>query len=230
LLPGMFVIAQKLVGLGNLDPFNSPWLSAWRATSWFLKRIPETLRHGLAIEALRQTKALSIAAMLIHLNDPANRKEGETHTLEPALKLDTVEAMKAEWLRLIRSRAADGEALIDEPDLLSQLYEWRDYAGSLDEPREWTMSAIRTDEGFANMVTRMMSEGTSHSWGDRVSTVQRSFNKETVDDFIGIDAAKARYDAISPSEFPEHEEALRTLNRYLEIWLGQREGDGSGKP
>jgi hypothetical protein len=225
LLPGMFGIAQKLAGQRDVDFFDSPWLSAWRATSWFLKRVPEGVRGGLALEALRQTKALSVAAILIHLNDPADRKEGEDGAFDPALDLDTVEAMKAEWLRLMRSRAADSDALVAEPDLMPLLYRWRDYAGSLDEPRAWMVEATRTDEGFASMVTRMMSRGTSHSWGDRVSTPRNTFNRETIDDFIGINVAKARCDAIDPSEFSEDEEALRTLQRSLEKWLGLKERD-----
>lgn len=119
LLPSMFEIAQKLAGLGGVDPFNSPWLSAWRGTSWFLKRIPESERGGLAIEALRKTKALSVASILIHLSDPADRKEGESGAFDPTLDLSTVEAMKAEWLRLMRIRASDVDALITEPDLIS---------------------------------------------------------------------------------------------------------------
>ncbi|MFC2970939.1 P-loop NTPase fold protein [Azotobacter bryophylli] len=222
LLPGMFEIAQKLAGLYAAVPFNSPWLSAWRATHWFLKRIPEGVRGGLALAALRQTKALSVAAILIHLSDPADMKE-DKDSFDPALDLETVEAMKTEWLRLMRDRAIDGDALIAEPDLMSQLYRWGKYAGSLDEPCEWMVEAIRTDEGFASMATRMMSRGMSHSRGDRVSTLYYSFNKETIADFIGIDVAKARCDAIDPDEFPEHEEALRTLHSVLELWLGLRE-------
>jgi len=225
LLPGMFAIAQKLAGGRDVDPFNSPWLSAWRATSWFLKGIPGNMRGGLALDALRQTRALSVAAILIHLNDPADRKEGEGGAFDPALDLDTVEAMKAEWLRLMRSRAADCDALIGEPDLMSLLYRWKDYAGSLEEPREWMSEAIRPDGGFASMATRMMSRGTSHSWGDRVATPRNSFNRATINDFIGIDVAKARCDAIDPAQFPEHEEALRTLQSSLEVWLGLREGN-----
>lgn len=221
LLPGMFGIAQKLAGLSINDPFNSPWLSAWRATSWFLRRIPEDLRGGLALEALRQTKALSVAAMLIHLSDPSDRQEGDA--FNPALDLNTVEAMKAEWLCLMRSRAADVYTLIAEPDLMPQLYRWGRYTGSLDEPREWVVEAIRTDEGFASMATRMMSRGMSHSWGDRVSTPHNSFSREMIADFIGIDVAKARCDEIEPADFPQHEEALRTLNSSLEVWLGLRE-------
>ncbi|RKQ60808.1 putative KAP-like P-loop ATPase [Vogesella indigofera] len=221
LLPGMFEIAQKIVDQGKADHFSSPWVSAWRATSWFLKRIPQGRRDGLVLEALRQTKALSIAAILIHLNDPADRNEGDA--FDPALDLDTVKAMKAEWLLLIRSRATDVDALTAESDLVSLLYRWRDYSGSLDEPREWMVRAIRTDQGFARMASRMMSRGTTHSLGDRVSTPHYSFNRETIDDFIGIGVAKAKCDVINSAEFPEYEEALRTLHRSLEKWLGLRE-------
>jgi hypothetical protein len=161
----------------------------------------------------------------LHLNDPADRKEGEDGAFDPALGLDTVEAMKAEWLRWMRSRAANGDALVAEPDLMPLLYRWSDYAGSLDEPREWMVETIRTDEGFPSMATRMMSRGTSHSWGDRVSTPRNTFNRETIDDFIGINVAKARCDAIDPAEFSEDEEALRTLQRSLEKWLGLKERD-----
>jgi hypothetical protein len=225
LLPGMFAIAQKLAGGRDVDPFNSPWLSAWRATSWFLKRIPEKTRGGLALDALQRTRALSVAAVLIHLSDPADRREDEGSAFDPALDLGTVEAMKAEWLRLMRGYAADGDALIREPDLMSLLYRWRDYAGSLDEPREWVAGVIQTDKGFATMSTRMMSRGTSHSWGDRVATVRNTFNKATIEDFIGINVAKTRSDGLDPAQFPEHEEALRTLQNSLEVWLGLREGD-----
>ncbi|KML04088.1 MULTISPECIES: KAP family P-loop NTPase fold protein [Burkholderia] len=224
LLPGMFRIGQKIVGV-NDGVFSSSYVAAWRATSWFLKRVPEDVRGDLAIEALRQTKALSIASILIHLSDPADRKEGDRGTVDPTLDLGTVEAMKALWLQLMRDRATNDDALIDEPDLLSQLYRWRDYAGSLDEPREWMKKAIRTNQGFANMATRMISRGTTHTLGDRVSMPHNSFNKETVDDFIGIDVAKARCDAINPADFPEHEEALRTLLISLEKWLGLRARD-----
>ncbi len=224
LLSGMFRIAEKLAGT-NSGSFDSLYVAAWRATSWYLKRIPENVRGGLALEALRKTEALSVTSILIHLSDPTDQNEGESGAFEPALDLNTVVAMKAEWLRLIRIRAADGDALIAEPVLISLLDRWKNYTDSMDEPREWVRKAIQTNQGFATMVTRLMSRGTSHTYGDRVSTQYNSFNKETIDDFIGIDVAKAKCDAINPAQFPEHEEALRTLLRYLEKWLGLREND-----
>ncbi|WP_230522577.1 KAP family P-loop NTPase fold protein [Janthinobacterium sp. EB271-G4-7A] len=217
LLPGMFGIAQTLAGRIDLGVFNSPWISAWRATSWYLKQMPEAIRGALVLEAFRQTKAMSVAAILIHLNDPADQTEG--HAFDPALDLDTVNQIKSEWLRLIGLRAADGDTLIVEPDLISLLYRWKDYSGSFDEPRDWVLRATQSDEGFARMVTRMMSRGASHSFGDRISTLSNIFDRATVDIFIGIGVAKARCDSIDTEKYPEDKEALRSLQGFLETWL-----------
>ncbi|MBB2157341.1 NTPase [Gluconacetobacter diazotrophicus] len=224
LLPAMFEIAQGLVGERTGDPFNTPWLYAWRATSWYLKRIPKDVRGNLAVEALRSTGALSVGAVLINLNDPTSDEENKRANFDPALELATVEAMKTEWLRLIRERAADISRLIADPDLMSQLYSWRTY-GSEDEPRKWVAEATTTDEGFAAFCSRMMNRGTRSSAGDHVSTPYHSFQRETVENFIGINKAKAKCDTLDPTVFPEHEDALRTLLRYLEMWLGGREHD-----
>ncbi|MGN8088094.1 KAP family P-loop NTPase fold protein [Ralstonia sp. 22086] len=223
LLPALFRIAEKFAG-GNLDPFRSPWISAWRAVTWFLKRVPEELRGDLALAALRETEALSVAAILIHLNDPADRKEGTDETFDPTLDLDTVAALKDEWLRLVRSRAANG-TLYTAPDLVNLLYRWRDYSGSLDGPREWMLEAIRTDDSFAEMASRLMSRGTRYSAGDRVASPHNTFSRQAIEDFIGIDLAKERSDALDPAQYPAQEEALRVLRRSLALWLGLRKPD-----
>jgi len=217
LLPGMFEIAQKFVGMSNDQFSNFPYISACRAASYFLKRVPKDKRGDLVLDALRKTKALSVASMLIHLKDPFENKDG---TFDPALDLNTVKAMKAEWLRLIRDRAANGDALIAEPDIVSLLYWWKDYAGSPSEPREWVTKMIRTDPGFANMATGLMRRGTSYD--DGVSKPFNCFDKETIDGFIGIDVAKARCDAIDPARFPEHKEALQTLKLDLDTWIHEK--------
>lgn len=224
LLPVMFDIAQSLVGARNGDPFNTPWIFAWRATSWYLKSISRDVRGTLTLEALRSTGALSVGAILIKLNDPNNREENNKPDFDPALDLTTVNAMKIEWLRQIRARAADVPRMLDDPDLMSLLYRWREY-GSETEPSEWIVKAISTDKGFATLASRMMCRGTRSSAGDLISTPYNSFQRETVESFIGIDRAKAKCDVIDPAIFPEHEDALRTLRKYLEKWLGLRDHD-----
>lgn len=224
LLPGMFNIAQRLVHLRG-DGFSSPWISAWHSISWFLRRISQDSRGRLALDALRETKALSVGGMLIHLSDPADQKKEREGEFEPVLDIDTVYAMKAVWLQVIRERAEDDQTLIEQPDLISLLYLWEKYEGSLIKPCKWVEKTTRTDAGFACIVTRMMGKGTTQSWSDRVSRPHYTFNRETIKDFIGIDAAKARCDSMSFAEFPENEDALRVLLRHLEFWLGIREGD-----
>lgn len=223
LLPEMFRLAQKLAGSNAASPFNSPWVSAWRATNWFLRRLPEGIRGTLVLEAFRQTEALSIASILIHLSDPSDREEGRQGTFDPVLNINTVEEMKIEWLQFMRQRATEINTLFTEPDLVRLLYRWGKYAGALDEPREWVSEAIRSDEAFAAVVASMMSQGTTQSWGDRVATTHNIFNKETIQDLIGLEVAKSRCDAIEAAQFPEYEEALRTLHNSLELWLGLRE-------
>lgn len=223
LLPAMFELGQKFAGRDAADPFNSPWLSTWRATSWFLKRIPKDERDQMAIDALRDTGALSMGAILIHLNDPADREDGDDADFDPALELSTVEAMKTEWLGLIRLRASGSDQLIGEPDLISMLYRWRKYSGSLDEPKAWVYQAAQTDAGFVALISQMMGRGRSQSWGDRVSTPHFTFNRSTIDDFLGLTAAKQRLDAIDFAQFPEHEDALKTLETHLDGWLTETE-------
>lgn len=215
LLPGLFTIAQKLVRFDG-DPFSSPWVSAWRATSWYLKAVPEGERGRLATEALRETKALSVAGIIIHLNDPNDHKDVADFT--PALDLETLDAMKAIWLNLIRSRAASPQGLLADPDLVSLLYRWKHFSGSVVEPRKWMSDAIKTDEGFVSLVRSMMSTGRSHTAGDRVSKVHNMFSKEALEDFIGLDVVIAKCNAIDPDHFPEHELSLRTLRSHLDAW------------
>lgn len=72
-----------------------------------MKRIPEDVRGELALEALRRTRALALASMLIHLSDPDDVKEEDKDSFQPTLALRTVQALKDEWLQQIRIRAAD---------------------------------------------------------------------------------------------------------------------------
>lgn len=223
LLPGLFRIAQKFSKNEGTDPFSSPWLSAWRATSWYLKTIPEHLRGTLVLKALNATEGLSIAAMLIHLSAPADHQEGRE--FDPALSADTIDAVKSAWLAIIRRRAANGGNLLDDPDLVSLIYRWRHYTNSLDEPKEFVERCILSDHGFASMATRLMGKGSVYSDGDRVATTHYSFNKQTISDLIGIEVAKARCDVIIREDFPDHKLALDTLQTSLEKWLGLRKSD-----
>jgi hypothetical protein len=44
------------------------------------------------------------------------------------------------------------------------------------------------------------------------------FDRDTIDDFIGIDVARSRCEAIDPTKFPKHKVALRTRQSAFEKW------------
>jgi len=218
MVPGMFVIAQRLAGTEDISLFSSPWVSAWRSIDRYLERVTPEGRGALALDALRQTAALSVAAAVIHLSDPTTRNRESGRRFDPTLDLPTVEAMKTEWLRIIRNRAIDMNALLAQPDLTNLLYRWRDYTGALDEPRAWVTAVTATDAGFACLATRLMNTVTSYGLDDYVSVSKKTFDKDTIDHFIGVDVARRRCEVIDPTEFPEHETALRTLQSAFEEW------------
>ncbi|MGO7898904.1 P-loop NTPase fold protein [Rhizobium ruizarguesonis] len=214
LMPQMFAIAQKLVDR-RVGPLNSPWVAAWRAISWYIDRLSPADRGALTIEALRQTGALSVGATIIHLNDPSDQ-QGDSK-IEPKLDQATVIALKQEWLEQIRQLAVARDALIMHPDLGSLLYRWRDYAGSLDEPRAWVQKAISNDEAFLNLIERLMTTGTSHTVGDLVSSRVDSFDKRLLDDLMGEEIARERLSKVDASRASsEQSRAVAALRKALD--------------
>ncbi|CAN7627472.1 KAP family P-loop NTPase fold protein [Brucella pseudogrignonensis] len=188
-LPAMFEIAQKLFDR-NATPFGSPWTSAWRAISWYIDRLPKEERGALTLAAFRSTKALSVAAIIIHLNDPESQDEGSR--IEPKLERETVQEMKAEWVRQIRERATTPDKLLEDSDLGSLLYRWKDYTNNSEEPRNWVQATVKTDDAFVTVLKRLMTTGTSHTMGDFVSRSVESIRLDIIEDFLGIGTARRR--------------------------------------
>jgi predicted KAP-like P-loop ATPase len=214
LLPAMFEVAQKLVD-HNATPFGSPWTSAWRAISWYIDRLPRDERGALTLAAFRSSKALSVAAMIIHLNDPESQEEGSR--IEPKLEKETVEEMKDEWVRQIRERAAIPDKLLEDSDLGSLLYRWRDYTNNLDEPRNWVQAAVKKDESFVNILKRLMTTGTSHTMGDFVSRRVDSIRLDTIEDFLGIATTQRR---LATLKRPTDELGIRAVDALAKALSG----------
>ncbi|WP_372501044.1 P-loop NTPase fold protein (plasmid) [Tistrella mobilis] len=223
LLAVMFKLGEKLRETHSVDPFNLTWTSTWRAAHWFLKRIPPEDRSDLAVAALRESGGLAVAMILIRVNDPENPRS-DRHN--PALDGDAVQTMKQEFLRQVRLLTNDQDQMLSRPDLMELLYRWRDYTGSIDAPRQWVDGSMVSDARFASFVTRMMSRGiTTHS-GDQVGSPHYTFHKETVEDFIGIEAAQERLDRIDTDGLPaDQTHALDVLRKHLEEW---RQADARG--
>lgn len=230
LLPAMFRIGQIFAGSKSAEPFNSPWVSAWRAISWYIEKIPAPERGKLTLKAFRETKALSVAAILIHLNDPSDRDEKERDSFEPKLDSKTLQSMKKEWLKQVRALAANGSALAQHKDLGSLLHRWRDYSGSFDEPKAWVSEEIKADKGFVRIIDALMSTGTSQAWGDKVASQVDRFDRETIDNFIGLQEARSRIESLrSGKSVNGPHRSIEVLREHLEEWPGGKSSIRRGR-
>ncbi|WP_324622612.1 KAP family P-loop NTPase fold protein [Delftia lacustris] len=221
LLPGMFEIAEKLASSRGEDPFSSPWVSAWRSTSWFLHRVPEKMRGELALAALRKTKALAVGALMIQLSESsAEKNDGVTF---PVLNSEAIQMIKNEWLDIVRTLSIESNALILHPHLVSIIYDWKNYSQSFNEPRMWVNNYIKNEKGFAEFIGKIMNRGRRHTAGDRVSVSYNTFDRRVIEDFVGIDVARNRLNNINVSDYPEYKEALQTLSSNINQWLSNKE-------
>lgn len=213
LLPIMFEIAEGLAGVHRGNTFGDPYINAWPATLWYLEHIPVEHRDRLAVDAFQKTKALSVTAMLLNHHDPSNNGSDSSKPLS----VDTVMALKADWLEEIRRRSTPVSSLLTAPDLAAKLYNWRRYSCE-EEPRRWCREAMVTDHGFANLVDQLMIRGLQSSVANYISTPYVTFDKKTIEAFIGVDTARARCQEIDFGQFPDFAEALRTLATALDGW------------
>ena len=223
LLIEMFKIGEKLSDRDG-NGLLTPWTRAWKAIESFLPRIPDEDRANFTLSAFRNSKALLTGAMIIHLNDPEDAKNKSISNFNPQIPTPTINAMKAIWLQIIKSRTHETKELLKHQALTRLLYIWGKYDNSMQQPKSWVTRAIREDIGFALFASRMMETTTSFSSAEGTRT-HYTFTKERINDFIGVDTAKARCQKIRFDDFPEHKHALQVLLDHLDVWLGIKELD-----
>lgn len=212
LLPAMFSIAEKLVAVDS-SGFDSPWVHAWRAVSWYIDRIPEDLRGELTIQALKKTKALSVTSMIIHLNDSTSHDKGSQ--IQPKLDLQTVKVLKEEWLRQIRDLAESPSTLMKNSDLVSLLYRWRDYSGGFEEPRSWVNQNIRADDNLVLFLNSLITIRTSYTAGDKVSRSEEFIDLNSINDFVKLDTVTERLKQLSNPTDENSQRVIKALQKSL---------------
>jgi len=217
LLPAMFELAQSLVATRSADPFNAPWVSAWRSITWYLDAAPPERRSELALAALDETGALSVGAILISLDMDSRGEEGAER--KALFDDEGLQKLKSLWIAKIKALAGDPVAMLGHDDLASLLYRWRDFSGSMDEPVEWVANVAVNDQALGALIESFMSVGSTQAWGDRVGRLHETFSRESIEDFFGIDRLSDRLDKLDTSQLKESERhAIEVLHRHLAAW------------
>lgn len=226
ILPALFELGEELSSEPGADgSFNTPFVSAWRAASWFLRGVEdkrERARHMLA--AMTSTGCLSTPAILISLEIEAFEKpDGER---QPELEAEDIEPLKAAWVANMVERGANDPKLLEHDRLVGHLFRWKDFSGSIAAPRAW-VEAIGSDPAKrVQLLSRFLSVGRSQGWGDRVTQKAESFRKDTLIEFFDLDELQSWLAQLNWGSLNAEEMRIMTmLNKHLEAWKrGERTG------
>lgn len=218
LLPALFNMGEELSGEPGSDgPFNSPFVSAWRAASWYLRRVPDmTERARLMLQAMASTKALSTPAILISLEIEAYEKPDSER--EPELAEEDIGPLKEAWIANMEERIAD-PALLQHDRLVSHLFRWKEYAGSDEPPRAWVAEISGDASRRVKLLRRFLSVGRTHGWGDRVSVKTETFRKDSLEPFFDLDDLRAWVGDLDLGKLEaEDARVMAILAKILGMW------------
>ncbi len=219
LLPALLELGEELSSVaGNDGPFNSPFVSAWRAVSWYLKRVEDNRdRAHLLLKAMRQTRVLAAPAVLISIEAEAHEKPDGERT--PELELDDVQALKEAWVKNMEYRLENDPATADHDRFVGHLFRWKDFSGAADAPRAWVTAASADPAMRIRLLTRFVSVGRVQGWGDRVSTKSESFQRDTLAQFFELEELEEWVRKLDLTELPaEQARIMRILGDHLRAW------------
>ncbi len=211
---------------GVKDPFNTPFLSCWRAALWYLKRVEQPeLRSATLLRVMQATNALSVPAVLISL-DIERRTKPNDNDIEPVFDNEGLEQLKEGWIVQIEQLSADIDAMLNDDHLVSHLYRWRDLSpAGIAAPQAWVRRIIANDSVLVRLLVRFLSVGSQQIFGDRVATKSESFRQDTLEDFFALSELEGRLMRLDRASLDaEQRRVLKILDSHLERWkTGQTE-------
>lgn len=227
ILTMLLKLGEELSAAPGADgPFNTPFVACWRAASWYLRRIPEpAYRANLLLATMGQTRALATPATLISLDVESRTKADSRH--DPLFDDEKLAELKQCWLETMRYRAACDPSLLTHDRLVTNLYRWREYGGSDEEPRAWVKSVAADPTRLPVLLTSFMSVGQQSGWGDHVATKTESFPRKTMEEFFDVEELTCLLASIDRRTLdPEQARVLGILDRHMEAWKrGERTDD-----
>jgi hypothetical protein len=212
---------------GLKDPFNTPFLSCWRAASWYLQRLAEPKQRSAALlRVIERTGALAVPAVLISL-DIDRRAKPEDGDTGPAFDDEGLASLKQQWVTQMEARSNEVDRILENDQLVSHLYRWRDFSpAGIEAPRDWVQTVIVDDHKLARLLVRFLSIGTQQSWGDRVATKSESFHRESLSDFFNLSDLADRLRRLERANLDaEQRRILEILDWHFERWNAGKSTD-----
>lgn len=217
LLPGLFDIGERLKAVSDA-PFNEPYISTWRTAVWYLRRVEDPVERAKILHsAMSRSEGLSVPALMISLDLDARTEPDSRHA--PLFDDVGLDGLKAAWIAKVRALAAKDDLLLDQSDLVSLLYRWRDFEDSVAGPKGWVNAVAAQPGRLERLIWAFMGIGQMQAMGDQVAVRAERFEKTPITDFFDLDVlaeriAKLNRDGLSA----DHRRAVELLAGQVETW------------
>ena len=186
-----------------------------------LRRMPDDQIFDVIKAALQETKSVHVPVRLLfyfgreHGLYGNKEKERLADREKPYLTEAQLKELEGIVLSKVRAAAKNG-SLLDNLNLPSILYRWRDILGSFDEPKAWVEKIAPSNENLKKLLVRL--SGVSLVSNMKGTTEKVYLRASNVADFLDLDATATRVktfleeDGISKSEKTVFEAFLRSYN------------------
>lgn len=239
-IPAAFSRAFIRVTLRAGDRFYSPAdaVGAFRVSTgievaWLIRHLLETIapdeREALMIASVAQSQALSTLVEVVQFIDRHVRQgtNDGSPSLFTTFSVATADRLKADTLEKIVRAATEGQ-LLETPDLVSVLVEWRRWGDTADI-RRWLETVVSSDALLPRLLVHFVQRGMSTIVGDRVGRVTTSMNPGILTPEMNLDAVEARAQDVSQRQdlSPSEREAVLL---FLDGMVRRRQGRGPHDP
>ena len=217
LIPALFDIGE--ISSNDMGfSIASPFLSAWRACSWYLKSEPDrTERGSLFLRSLKVSKGLAVPSVLIGLEieSRANGSGSKELSMDDA----QLEEAKSLWVAKLASLTEDRSSFMENQHFINYLYRWKEYAGG-DAPRKWVESVSEQRTLLVKLLTVFWNERQSLTLGEYVPRTSMAFELNNLLPFIDLPSFVVRVRDVPLAEMNEKQQAavagfFKAAERYL---------------
>lgn len=210
---------------GGMTSIPNTWRLNFLLTS-LLERIPQGERWSLLQRSTRDGKAFATVVILVsRLEDAVADPSKHRPWMDGITEADVGELRATLVARIENARLGD---LLATSDFRLILYYW---SNPIDEATMRAKFAHVLDDGplLVAMLTRFLSEGSAHAWGDRVSRTVLQLDPRALEKFFDLEDLLQRVDALRPG-LPEGSRAAAAAEKFVKGMERVRAGlpTGSG--
>ena len=199
LVEAIFAIDEDLLtptdAHGGMMSIPNSWRIMW-LMNHLLERIPEGDRAGLLLRCIREGHSYSamvdvVGRLVEALTDPSKK-----HDWMEGIPEDVVGAMKASVVE--RVDAANLHTLLSSEDAGFVLLNWSRWNEST-AVRAKLLPVLDDASLLEKLLPRFLGTGSSHAWGDRVSSTTYHLDPRDLERYFNLDALLVRVEALLPN-------------------------------